>query len=244
MLIKRLAVPHEVEKGVVLPPRFRTLDAECTCGTTTRRNPCGWPRRSSSVEVAASDDKIVAEDDVDDAADGSVEVQEACVNFDVMAGGGESCTVSLWRSWTAASGEAGYNAGLDTFRLLGGICDEDKRVGGARDSVPPSSEQAFSQFGHRPSAFGPCSQSARCSVQNILPQHSVRQGTTAYSKHIPQSRSTASFFRRVNEEDDDGVCRTGTLGIAMRAAAHFSTKALFSKRFGVLAVGDSVPRSK
>lgn len=65
MLMKRLAVPHEVEKGVVLPPRLSTLYVECTAGTTI---PCGWPRRSSSLK--AQDDETVTSEDVDDAADG------------------------------------------------------------------------------------------------------------------------------------------------------------------------------
>jgi hypothetical protein len=66
ILMKRLAVPHEVEKGVVLPPRLSTLDAECTAGTTI---PCGWPRRSLSLKAVPLDDETVAEE-VDDAGDG------------------------------------------------------------------------------------------------------------------------------------------------------------------------------
>lgn len=152
MLMKRLAVPHEVEKGVVLPPRLSTLDAECTAGTTI---PCGWSRRSSSLKVIAEDDATVAEEDVDDAADGlsSAAVEVGGVDF---SGRGESSNVSLWCGWIAANGEDGYNAGLEAFRLFG-TCDEGKRVGGASERVPPSSEHAFSQFGHLPSALGPCS---------------------------------------------------------------------------------------
>jgi hypothetical protein len=101
-------------------------------------------------------------------------------------------------------------------------------------------------------------------VQNILPQHRVRHGTTAYSKlsgtsvnnvgsqdrrthQIPQSRSTASFFKRLDVDDDeerhDGR-GAGTVGTAIPAAAHCSTKALLSRRFDVLAEGDSAPRSR
>jgi len=66
ILMKRLAVPHELEKGVVLPPRLGTLDAECTAGTAT---PCGWSRCSSSLKVVPMDDESVGEE-VDDACDG------------------------------------------------------------------------------------------------------------------------------------------------------------------------------
>ena len=64
--MKRLAVPHEVEKGVVLPPRLSTLDAECTAGTAT---PCGWSKRSSSLKaVPLADERVGVE--VDDACGG------------------------------------------------------------------------------------------------------------------------------------------------------------------------------
>lgn len=92
MLMKRLAVPHEVENGVVLPPRLSTLDAECTGGTTI---PCCCPRCSSSLKTVALDNERVGEDEVDDAADGliSVVVEVGGVGF---ADVGESYNVSLW----------------------------------------------------------------------------------------------------------------------------------------------------
>jgi len=92
MLMKRLAVPHEVENGVVLPPKLSTLDAECTGGTTI---PCCCPRRSSSLKTVALDNETVGEEEVDDAAKGliSVVVEVGGVGF---ADVGESRNVSLW----------------------------------------------------------------------------------------------------------------------------------------------------
>jgi len=87
MLMKRLAVPHEVEKGVVLPPRFSTLDAECTT------IPCCCPRRSSSLKAVALDNETLGEDEVDDAADSLISVAVEAVGF---ADVGEVNKVSLW----------------------------------------------------------------------------------------------------------------------------------------------------
>ena len=66
------------------------------------------------------------------------EVDDACNPLS----GGESSNISLWCGWMTASGEDGYNAGLEAFRLFG-ACDEGRRVV-ARERVPPSSEHAFS----------------------------------------------------------------------------------------------------
>ena len=177
-----------------------------------------------------------------------------------FAGGGESSNVSLWCGWRAASGEGGYDAGLEAFRLFG-AWDEARRVGVARERVPPSSEHAFSQFGHLPSAFGPCNhwevkkkmrvaqqrtkkdvhlQGVPCKISSrntvsdkARPRIQSYQDTQYYAglhdrftHQIPQSRSTASFFRRLDVDVDNDRHegrRRGTLGTARPAAAHCST---------------------
>jgi len=156
------------------------------------------------------------------------------------------------KAWGLERGKGECNSGLGTLESTWEAFDECFMEGVASESVPPSSEQAFSQFGHRPSAFGPCSQSARCSVQNIFPQHSVLQGTTAYSKQIPQSRSTVSFFEVfersrslfIDDSERNDKRRVGALGTAIPAAAHCSTNAWSLTRLGVPGIGDSAPRSK
>lgn len=98
--------------------------------------------------------------------------------------------------------------------------------------------------------FGPFSQSFRCSKQNILPQHVVLQGLTAYSKHIAQSLSaslTTTFFIRSleNELDRHERRRAGTRGTAIPAPAHSLSTSDEETRSGVLAdAGDSEPRSR
>ena len=92
-------------------------------------------------------------------------------------------------------------------------------LGDMSESVPPASEQAFSQLGHRPSASGPCNHywkleegehvpkdrvrtSAKCSVQKIFPQHKVLHGRTAYSKLYA---SHVQYWNRENEFTTIGV---------------------------------------
>jgi hypothetical protein len=47
--------------------------------------------------------------------------------------------------------------GEEWIALLRLAREEESSDGDASESVPPASEQAFSQLGHRPSASGPCS---------------------------------------------------------------------------------------
>lgn len=61
------------------------------------------------------------------------------------------------KAWGLERGKGECNSGLGTLESTWEAFDEGFMEGVASESVPPSSEQAFSQFGHRPSAFGPCS---------------------------------------------------------------------------------------
>jgi len=130
--------------------------------------------------------------------------------------------VSLGCDWTIIGGRL----------LLGLPWEDERRFGDASESVPPTSEQAFWQLGHRPSASGPCNQSAKCSVQKTFPQHKVLQGTTAFSKQIPQSRSAAYLFNLL------GFLGTGD----RRAAGMWVTRLEFGMKWKVLGV--SAPRSR
>ncbi len=105
-------------------------------------------------------------------------------------------------------------------------------------------------------------------MQNIFPQHNVRQGTTANSKlgstvvsaqstrldgdgthQMPQSRSTESLFSvrsrsRASDVRDD-CRRRGARGAVTPACAHCDTKALCSSCVGECAIyGVSAPRSR
>lgn len=264
MLMSRLTAPQDVEKGVVLSAAVEGLAM-----ASFRGSPCSTcfvlPSSSlSGVHIVAD------EEEEEDPGACESNVSFSC-GWTAMRGDGRytpgfgfDCWLALSRRRLSCVGtsEAGRSAGVASERVVLSREQIFSQFGHRPCALGPCSHYVHSvrlerrlEWNNVHLRGAPCrischnraSGKERPHIQSLgCDECRVRHKMQNRTHQIPQSRSTDSFFRDRSLPDDarhDGR-RAGTRGTAMPACAHCATKALFSTRLGVLADGDSAPRSK